>query len=125
MLFLLKTLFFNPCSSSDSQVLQLIFFALTGICRSTYDMLPMFCMPIAGEVVAQELGVEKMVPTAHVLDVWGEAQALALAFWQAVERDERVSSGFRQLAEGNALALAMAMAPSLQVRPPASASTVA
>ena len=91
----------------------------------TYDMLPMLYMPIAGEVVAQELGVEKMVPTAHVLDVWSEAQALALAFWQAVERDERVSSGFRQLAEGNALALAMAMAPSLQVRPPASASTVA
>ena len=33
------------------------------------DMLPMLCMPIAGEVVAQELGVEKMVPTAHTLDV--------------------------------------------------------
>ena len=91
----------------------------------TYDMLPMLYMPIAGEVVAQQLGAEKMVPTAHMLDVWSEAQALALAFWQAVERDERVSSGFRQLAEGNALALAMAMAPSLQVRPPASASTVA
>ena len=91
----------------------------------TYDMLPMLYMPIAGEVVAQELGADKMVPTANMLDVWSEAQALALAFWQAVERDERVSSGFRQLAEGNALALAMAMAPSLQVRPPASASTVA
>ena len=72
----------------------------------TYDMLPMLYMPIAGEVVAQELGAEKMVPTAHTLEVWGEAQALALAFWQAAAQDERISSGFRQLAQGNALALA-------------------
>ena len=43
-------------------------------------MLPMLCMPIAGEVVVQELGVEKMVPTANTLDVWNEAQKLALAF---------------------------------------------
>ena len=93
--------------------MQLIFFALTGICRSTYDMLPMFSMPIAGEVVAQELGVEKMVPTAHVLDVWSEAQALALAFWQAVERDERVSGGFRELARGNTAALAAVLGNSI------------
>ena len=72
----------------------------------TYDMLPMIYMPIAGEVVAQELGAEKMVPTAHTLDVWGQAQALALAFWQAAAQDERISGGFRQLAQGNALALA-------------------
>ena len=72
----------------------------------TYDMLPMLYMPIAGEVVAQELGVEKMVPTAPVLDVWGEAQALALAFWQAAAQDGRISADFRALAQGNALALA-------------------
>ncbi len=71
----------------------------------TYDMLPMLYMPIAGEVVAQELGVQKMVPTAHVLEVWSEAQALALVFWQAVAQDEQVSGGFRELARGNALAL--------------------
>ena len=48
----------------------------------TCDMLAMLCMPIAaGEVVVQELGgVEKMVPTANTLDVWNEAQKLALAF---------------------------------------------
>lgn len=34
-------------------------------------MLPMLYMLIADEVVAQELGVEKMVPTAQTLDVWG------------------------------------------------------
>ena len=72
----------------------------------TYDMLPMLYMPIAGEVVAQELAVQKMVPTANTLDVWSQAQALALAFWQAVVQDERISGGFRALAQGNALALA-------------------
>ena len=40
----------------------------------------MLYIPIAGEVVAQELGVEKIVPTAHTLDVWSEAQKLALPF---------------------------------------------
>ena len=71
----------------------------------TYDMLPMLYMPIAGEVVAQELGVEQMVPTAHTLGVWSEAQALALAFWQAAAQDKRISSSFRELAWGNARAL--------------------
>ena len=69
-------------------------------------MLPMLYMPIAGEVVAQELGVEKMVPTAQTLDVWGKAQKLALAFWEAVVREERISGGFRELARGNSVALA-------------------
>lgn len=68
-------------------------------------MLAMLCMPIAGEVAAQELGVEKMVPTANTLDVWNEAQKLALAFWEAVVREEWISGGFRELARGNALAL--------------------
>ncbi len=70
------------------------------------DMLPMLYMPLAGEVVAQELGVEKMVPTARTLDVWSEVQKLALAFWQAVAQDERISGEFRNLARGNAVALA-------------------
>ena len=65
----------------------------------------MLYMPIDGEVVAQELGVEKMVPTAQTLEVWGEAQMLALAFWEAVVQEERISGGFRALARGNALAL--------------------
>ena len=71
----------------------------------TYDMLPMLYMPIAGELVAQELGVEKMVPTANTLEVWNEAQGLALAFWEAVAQEARISAGFRELARGNAVAL--------------------
>lgn len=60
-------------------------------------------MPIAGVVMAQELGAEKMVPTAHTLGVWREAQTLALAFWQAVAQERGIFGGFRQLARGNAL----------------------
>ncbi len=71
-------------------------------------MLPMLYMPIAGEVVAQELGVEKRVPTAAMLEVWPEAQALALAFWQAVAKEARISAGFRDIAQDHALALALA-----------------
>ena len=63
-------------------------------------MLPMLYMPIAGEVVAQELGVEKMVPTTHTLDVWSEAQKLALAFWEAVVRKERISGGVQGVGAG-------------------------
>ena len=74
----------------------------------TYDMLPMLYMPIAGEVVPQDLAADQMVPTANTLDVWPQAQALALAFWEAAAQEERISSGFRQLAQGNALALALA-----------------
>lgn len=72
----------------------------------TYDMLPMLYMPIAGEVVAQELGVEKRVPTALTVDVWGKAQKLAMAFWEAVVHEERIPGVFRELTQGNALARA-------------------
>ena len=70
------------------------------------DMLPMLCMPIAAEVVVQELGGGKEGadgPDAGCVD---EAQTLALASWEAVVQKERISGGFRELARGNLLALA-------------------
>ena len=65
----------------------------------TCDMLAMLCMPIAaGEVVVQELGgVEKMVPTAQTLEVWGKTQKLVLAFWEAVMRKNRIYGGLKNL----------------------------
>ncbi len=68
----------------------------------TYDMLPMLYMPIAGEVVAQTLDAAAMSPTDATRDVWDEAKLLALQFWQAVAAEGRVSSGFREMACGNA-----------------------
>lgn len=70
------------------------------------DMLAMLYMLIAGEVVVQELGGGKESadgPSAGCVD---EAQKLALVFWEAVVREERISGGFRELARGNGVALA-------------------
>lgn len=72
----------------------------------TYDVLPMLYMPIAGELVPQDLALEKKVPTAATLDVWPEARALAQAFWSAAAQDERISAGFRSLAAAHAATLA-------------------
>ena len=67
----------------------------------------MLYMPIAGEVIAQALGVKKMVSTAPKLEVWGEAQGLALAFWEAMTQEEHISDSFREPARGNALATSL------------------
>jgi hypothetical protein len=71
-----------------------------------YDVLPMLYMPIAGELVPQDLALEKKVPTAATLDVWPEARALALAFWRAAAQDGRISAGFRSIAGAHAATLA-------------------
>ncbi|KRD21816.1 transcriptional regulator [Acidovorax sp. Root267] len=67
-----------------------------------YDVLPMLYMPIAGELVPQDLALEKKVPTAATLDVWPEAQTLALAFWREASLDGRISEGFRNIARAHA-----------------------
>ena len=67
----------------------------------TYDMLPMLYMPIAGEVVAQELDVRGMAPTEATREVWDEARGLALGFWRAAAAELRISEGFREIARGN------------------------
>jgi len=72
----------------------------------SYDMLPMLYMPIAGELVAQELGLARMAPTAATLDVWREARGLARGFWSAAALDDRISGDFRAMAQTHADALA-------------------
>lgn len=72
----------------------------------TYDMLPMLYMPIAGELVPQDLALGKKVPTAATLDVWREARALALAFWRKAAQDGQISDGFRGIAAAHAATLA-------------------
>lgn len=71
----------------------------------TYDMLPMLYMPIAGELVPQELASERKQPTAATLDVWSQARALARAFWRGAAQEERISEGFRSIARTHADAL--------------------
>lgn len=67
----------------------------------TYDMLPMLYAPINGELVPREFGERALQPTANTLAEWPPARALALRFWQAAAADERISSGFRALAQAN------------------------
>lgn len=72
----------------------------------TYDMLPMLYMPIAGELVPQDLALERKVPTAATLDVWREARELARVFWRAAALEERISGDFRAVAQVHADTLA-------------------
>ncbi len=67
-----------------------------------YDMLPMLYAPVGNELVPREFAARPLGPTAATLPFWARAQALALAFWQAVEGDARVSEGFRRIAGENA-----------------------
>ena len=72
----------------------------------TYDMLPMLYMPIAGELVPQDLALDRKLPNAATLDVWAQARALARTFWDAVAHEARVSGDFRTLARDHAATLA-------------------
>jgi hypothetical protein len=67
----------------------------------TYDMLPMFYAPVAGEVVPRDWASQAPRPNTHTLGVWPQARELALAFWQRVVGDARISLEFRELAQSN------------------------
>jgi hypothetical protein len=67
----------------------------------TYDMLPMLYAPIGGELVQRDFGARPLQPTAATLPEWPQARALAAVFWQAAASDNRVSEGFRAIAEQN------------------------
>lgn len=66
-----------------------------------YDMLPMLYAPVAGEVVPRDLAAQPPRPTVHTLAVWPQARDLAQRFWQAAAADERISAGFRAIAQVN------------------------
>jgi hypothetical protein len=67
----------------------------------TYDMLPMFYAPVAGEVVARDWSSQLPRPNAHTLSVWLKARALALQFWQSAAGDARIGDEFRAVALAN------------------------
>jgi len=63
-------------------------------------MLPMDVAPRAG--LLPELQKTKPVARASLLDVWDDAERLAVDFWQRVAQDPRISKGFREAASGRA-----------------------
>ena len=66
-----------------------------------YDMLPMFYVPVAGEVVERDWARQLPRPNAHTLSAWPQAKALALQFWQSAAADARISEDFRVVARVN------------------------
>lgn len=72
----------------------------------TYDMLPMFYMPIAGELVVRDLALNRMRPTAATHEVWDAARDLARQFWGTVAHDQRICPAFRQHAHRHVSELA-------------------
>ena len=69
----------------------------------TYDMLPMLYAPVGAELVPRNFADRVLQPTADTLPVWGQARTLAIAFWQTVAQDTRVSAAFRAMASDNAV----------------------
>ncbi|HUR19302.1 MAG TPA: HipA domain-containing protein [Vicinamibacterales bacterium] len=69
-----------------------------------FDQLPMFYAPGGdGSVSPREFTPPR--PAAEMLDVWDEARALALNFWQDASEGPTVSDGMRRIAAAHAHAL--------------------
>jgi len=65
-----------------------------------YDMLPMLYAPGSqGDLAEREFSPRP--PVAAVADVWQEAAAAAVRFWERVEADRRISQRMRATAEVN------------------------
>lgn len=64
-----------------------------------YDMLPMAYAPRNEQVV--EVSFEPPIPSPKNGALWKSAWESALVFWDSLAREERVSSGFAQIAREN------------------------
>jgi hypothetical protein len=65
-----------------------------------YDMLPMFYAPGAQGELGERVFAPRP-PLAGVADIWNEAAAAALRFWEKVTAEEAVSDSFRAIAARN------------------------
>ncbi len=61
-----------------------------------FDKLPMFFSPVSGHLIERKFSLP--IPSAEMLEVWEEARALALQFWERVSREKRISQDFRKIA---------------------------
>lgn len=67
-----------------------------------YDMLPMVYAVTAGSIVARHFSPADCQPTTDTLSVWDKARLLAGEFWRAVAVNNRISDGFRVIADRHA-----------------------
>ena len=65
-----------------------------------YDMLPMFYRPNREGMISWQ-PIAPAYPPPEELRYWNRAVRLAVAFWQRVQGDERISPAFRSLAAQN------------------------
>ncbi len=73
-----------------------------------YDMLPMAYAPVGEELPEHDYHAPVPQPGHEAL--WFEAGGQAIEFWHAVAQDTRVSTPFRELANGNASAIGNTLA---------------
>lgn len=73
-----------------------------------YDMLPMGYAPVAGDLPPREFTAPLPDPGHEA--AWSRAGAMAIDYWSAVSRDERVSDPFRAIASANAAIVERALA---------------
>jgi len=69
-----------------------------------FDQLPMLYAP-SGDGTVPPREFHPLRPAAEMLEVWDEARALALSFWQNAGDAPTVSDGMRRIAAANARAL--------------------
>lgn len=60
-----------------------------------HDMLPMLCVPVAGELVARNFAARSLQPTTATLPERQRARILAQTFRPTAANDERISGEFR------------------------------
>ena len=71
-----------------------------------YDMLPMLYAPLAGgEVPQRQFETALPMPVEQV--AWDVAFKMALAFWDAAAKDDRITAGFREICHTNLQMLIM------------------
>lgn len=64
-----------------------------------YDMLPMLYAPQNDQIIERDFSPP--LPKPGDADIWRSAWAAGCDFWAKVGRDDRVSSGFREIARAN------------------------
>ena len=65
-----------------------------------YDMLPMLYAPLAGgEVPQRQFEIALPIPVEQ--RAWDVAFKMALAFWDAAAKDDRITAGFRGICHTN------------------------
>jgi hypothetical protein len=70
----------------------------------SYDMLPMLYSPgSSGEIIEQSFA--PTLPPPSSADEWLDAARAAVACWQRIASDARISDGFRAIAQSNAASI--------------------